>query len=106
MFGLRRAGYQWGPVNVLCDRLVRLLVLEAHPDGLPAHAAGIVDEDIQLAAADGGDFLCSTLSGGESVRLTRGQQVGRMERTSRDAWSTTSASKTCTFLRFSMAAAR
>lgn len=53
---------------MLRGRVVHLLVLEAHPDGLPAHAAGIVDKDVQLSAADGGDFLCSALDRGAKLR--------------------------------------
>lgn len=59
----------WSGERAQCGRVVHLLVLEAHPDGLPAHAAGVVDEDIQLSAADGGDFLGSALYRGKaSVR--------------------------------------
>lgn len=57
---------------MLCGRVTRLLVFEAHPDGLPAHAAGVVDKDIQLPAADGGNFLSSALSCGEGVSPTPG----------------------------------
>lgn len=62
---------------MVCDRRVaRLLVLEAHPDSLPAHAAGVVDEDIELSAADGADFLCSALGCEESVRPMKSWRVG------------------------------